>query len=123
MVRITLPFMQKTIIFDFVYTLSSANIDQSEPNLGKIFMSNRIRMSSIMGPILPEQLELFALELGKIAAFDFGLCLLYSIYKYKLVSTKLGHNVYEQKISDEFDYGSSQISECYLPLNRKIELQ
>ena len=28
-------------------------------------------MSSIMDPIGPEQLELFALELGKIAAFDF----------------------------------------------------
>ena len=28
-------------------------------------------MSSIMGPIRPEQMELFALELGKIAAFDF----------------------------------------------------
>ena len=28
-------------------------------------------MSSIMGPNGPEQLDLFALELGKIAAFDF----------------------------------------------------
>ena len=28
-------------------------------------------MGLIMGPIGPEQLELFALELGKIAAFDF----------------------------------------------------
>ena len=28
-------------------------------------------MNSIMGPIAPEQLELFALELGKIAIFDF----------------------------------------------------
>ena len=61
-------------------------------------------MSSIMGPIGPEQLELFGLELGKIAAFD---CLLSNIYKYKPVSTKLGHNEYEHKISDEFDYGSS----------------
>ena len=51
-------------------------------------------MSSIMGPLGPEQLELFALELGKIAAFD---CLLSSIYKYKPVSTKLGHNEYEHR--------------------------
>ena len=58
-----------------------------------------------MGPIGPQQLELFALEFGKIAAFDF--CLLSSIYKYKPINTKLGHNVYEHKISDEFDYGSS----------------
>ena len=64
-------FYLKTIIFVFVYTLSSANIDLLAPNLGKISMSNRIRMSSIMGPIGPEQLELFALKLGKIAAFDF----------------------------------------------------
>ena len=28
-------------------------------------------MNSIMGPIAPEQLELFALELGKTATFDF----------------------------------------------------
>ena len=28
-------------------------------------------MSSIMGPIRPFKLELFALELGEIAAFDF----------------------------------------------------
>ena len=34
-------------------------------------MSNRTGMSSIMGPTGPEHLELFALELGKIAAFDF----------------------------------------------------
>ena len=52
-------------------SLSSANIDQSAPNLVKIFMSNRILMNSIMGPIGPEQLELFALEFGKTATFDF----------------------------------------------------
>ena len=33
-------------------------------------MSNRIGMSSIKCPTGLEQLELFALELGKIAAFD-----------------------------------------------------
>ena len=79
----------------FTQSLSSANIDQSAPNLVKIFMSNRIWMISIMGPIGPEQLELFALELGKIATFDF--CLLSSIYKYKPISTKLGHNEYEHR--------------------------
>ena len=51
-------------------------------------------MNSIMGPIGPEQLELFALELGKIATFDF----VYSLaYKYKPISTKLGHNEYEHR--------------------------
>ena len=52
-------------------------------------------MNSIMGPIGPEQLELFALELGKIATVDF--VLLYSIYKYKPIRTKLGHNEYEHR--------------------------
>ena len=50
-------------------------------------------MRSIMGPIGLEQLELFALELGKIATFG----LLYSIYKYKPISTKLGLNEYEHR--------------------------
>ena len=34
-------------------------------------MTNRSRMSLIMGPIKPEYPELFALELGNIAEFDF----------------------------------------------------
>ena len=42
-----------------------------------------------MDPIGLEQLELFAVELGKIAAF----CLLSNIYKYKPVSIKLGQNI------------------------------
>ena len=70
MVRVICPLFKK-LVYLTVYTLSPANIDHLAPNLGKIFMSNRIWMSSIMGPITLEQLELFALELGKIAAFDF----------------------------------------------------
>ena len=63
-------YFKKTVTFDFVYTLSFAYIDQSAPNLGKIFMSNRIWTSSIIDPIGPERLELFGLELWKIAVFD-----------------------------------------------------
>ena len=76
-----------------------------------------------MGPIGLEQLELFALELLKIAVFDF--LLLSNIYKYKPISTKLGHNEYEHKISDEFDYWSSDTRSASVicPLNRKNELQ
>ena len=33
---------KKNATFDFLYNLSYAYIDQSAPNLGKIFMSNRI---------------------------------------------------------------------------------
>ena len=61
----------KSLTFDFVYSPSSPYIEHSAPNLGKIFMSNRDWMRSIMGRIGPEQLELFALELWKIAAVDF----------------------------------------------------
>ena len=51
-----------------------------------------------MGQIESEHLELFALEFGKITL----------IHKYQPVNTKLGQNVYDHKISDEFDYGSNQ---------------
>ena len=51
---------------DFVYTLASTNIDQSAPNLVKMYMTIRLRMSSILGLIEWEHPELFALEFGKI---------------------------------------------------------
>ena len=55
-----------------------------------------------MGPIGPKQLELFGLELWKIAAFDFV---------YSLTSTNTNqsapniYNEYEHKISDELVMG------------------
>ena len=48
---------------DFVYTLASSNIDQSTPNLVKMYVTIRLRMSSIMDLIRPELYELSALEL------------------------------------------------------------
>ena len=56
---------------DFVYTLSSSNIAQSAPNLVKMYVSIRSRMSSIMNLIGAELFELFALEFAKIAESDF----------------------------------------------------
>ena len=59
-------------------------------------------MSSIMGPIELEQLELFALELGKIAAFEFV---------YSLAPTNINLSapnlvtVNKTIRSHEFDYG------------------
>ena len=64
---------------DFVYTLASANIDQSVPNLATIYMPIKSHTSSIMGQIKLESPELFALEFGKIAESD---CLHSSVYKY-----------------------------------------
>ena len=58
-------------MFDIFYTLASANINQSAPNMVTVYMTIRSWMSSIMDIIGPEHLELFALELGKIAEFDF----------------------------------------------------
>ena len=47
---------------DFVYTLSSTNIDQSAPNLVKMYVIIRSQMSSVMDLIEPELSELSALE-------------------------------------------------------------
>ena len=47
---------------DFVYILASTNIEQSAPNLVKMYMTIRSRMKSIMDVIGPELSELSALE-------------------------------------------------------------
>ena len=47
---------------DFVYTLASTNIDQSAPDLVKMYMTIRSRMTSSMDLIGPELSELSALE-------------------------------------------------------------
>ena len=51
---------------DFVYTLVSTNINQSTPNLIKMYMTLRSRMSLIMDLIGPELSELSALELENL---------------------------------------------------------
>ena len=48
---------------DFVYTLVSTNIDQSAPNLVKMYMTLRSQMSSIM--------DLIGLELSELSALEF----------------------------------------------------
>ena len=52
--------------YDFVYTLSSTNIDQSAPNLVKVYVIITSQMSSIMDLIGPELIELSALELENL---------------------------------------------------------
>ena len=52
--------------YDFVYTLSSTNIDQSAPNLDKMYVIIRSRISLIMDLIAPELSELSALELENL---------------------------------------------------------
>ena len=50
-----------------LFTLASANIDQSVPNLATIYIPIKSQMSWIIEQIESEHLELFALEFGKIA--------------------------------------------------------
>ena len=49
--------------YDFVYTLASTNIDQSAPNLVKMYMTIRSQRSSIM--------DLIGLELSEKSALEF----------------------------------------------------
>ena len=65
-----------------VYTLTSPNINQSAPNLVKMYVTVRYQMSLIMGLIGANLSELFALEFAKIAASDFV---------YTLASTNVDH--------------------------------
>ena len=51
---------------DFDYTLASTNINQSAPNILKMYVTIRSRMSSIMDIIRLELSELSTLELEKL---------------------------------------------------------
>ena len=64
---------------DFVYMLASTNINQSAPNLVKMFVIIRSRMSMIIGLIGPELSKLSAHEL---VICHILLCLHSSICKY-----------------------------------------
>ena len=56
---------------DFVYTLASTNINQSAPNLVKMYVTIRSGIRLIMDLLGPELSELFPLEFAKIAESDF----------------------------------------------------
>ena len=51
---------------DYVYILASTNIDQSTPDLVKMYVTIRSWMSSIMDPIRTELFELSAHELENL---------------------------------------------------------
>ena len=61
----------KIVETDFVYTLASTNINESAPNLVKMYVPIRSRMSSIMDLIRAELSELLSLEFAKIAESEF----------------------------------------------------
>ena len=54
-----------------VNNLASTNINQSAPNLVRMYMTTRSRMNYIMGLIGPELSELSALELEKMPYLTF----------------------------------------------------
>ena len=56
----------KIAAFDFVYFLTSTNINQSTPNLVTMYMSIRSQLSLIMGQVIPDQSVLSALEIEKL---------------------------------------------------------
>ena len=87
---------------DFLYTLTSTNINQSALNLVKMYLTIRSPMSSIIDLIGPELSELFALELLNLTF-------------YTLVSTNIDQSVtnlttilYAYKVLDEFDYRTNR---------------
>ena len=69
-------------------------------------MPIKFRMSSILGQIQSEHLELFALEFGKIAYSDFVYTL--TSTNIEKINTKLGQNVCDHKTLDKFNYGSNR---------------
>ena len=61
----------KLLNLTFSYTLAFPNINQSAPNLVKMYVTIRSRMRLIMDLLGPELSELFPLEFAKIAESDF----------------------------------------------------
>ena len=58
--------LEKFATFDPVYTLASSIIKHRAPNLVKLYMTIKSRLSSIMAVIGLERLQLFAFELEKL---------------------------------------------------------
>ena len=105
------PSIRPMSVRPSVHNFHVNNINQSAQNLVKVYITIRSRIklirslvNLIMGQIEPEHPELFALEFGKFDEYDLFVC----IYKCLPIITKLGQNVCDHNISDEFDYGSNR---------------
>ena len=86
---------------DFVYTLASTNIDQSAPNLVKMYVTIRSQITSII------DLTVWVICPWICKNCWIWLWLYPSIYKCRPISTNHGHNINNNEILDEFDYGSN----------------
>ena len=91
-----LDFKKKLLYF--THTLASTNINQSAPNLVKIYMTIRSRMSFDFGSNQTRTTWVICPWIEKNCYVS--LCSHSSIYKYQPISTKLGQNIYDRKISD-----------------------
>ena len=69
--------------FDFVYTHSSENIDQSAPNLFEMYVTIGSQMSVIMDLIGPELSELSALELENLPCLT-----LFTLYHLQILTNQ-----------------------------------
>ena len=106
---------RKIVESDFVYTLASiasTNINQSAPNLVKMYVTIRSQIRIIMDLIGPELSELFALEFAKIAESDFI---------YTLACTNVDQlvpnmvTIHMTMILDKFNHGSNPTTGVICP--------
>ena len=86
--------------YDFVHTLST-NINQSAPNLVKMYVTLRSQISSIIDQNCLSYLPLNLQTLQNLTLFT------PEHLQCRPISTKHGHIIYYNEIFDEFDYGSN----------------
>ena len=92
--------------YDFVYTPSSTNINQSAPDLVKLYVIIRSQMSSIMDPVGLELSELCAVELENLPYLN-----LFEIKHLQILTNQYQtwpQYIYALKVLNEFDYGTNQ---------------
>ena len=105
-VWVVCPWIRKFDTFDFVYTLSICKYWTISTKLGHNIYAHKvsdkinyglnwIRTSGVICPWIWKSCWKW-------------LCLLSIIYKYWPIHTKLGQNLFDHKISNEFDYGSNR---------------
>ena len=75
----------KIAAFDFVYSLTSTNTNQSAPDLVSMNMSITSQMSSITGQVIPHQSVLSALEREKFKTSVVYLVFIFIVNLYCLV--------------------------------------
>ena len=116
-VRVSCPWIRKFAIFDFVYYLASANIYQSVPNLTTMSMPIGSWMSLIMGQIEPEHPELFALEFGKIAEYDWVHSVIYQYINQSALNLVKMYVIIRSPMSLIMELIGPELSElCFLEL-------